>query len=366
MIGRLYVDTPVAILLHGGLLDQSLDQSGSAQPRVSGKTGLALLRYADYPIVAVIDRECAGGSLTDLTGIPHEAPIVSSVAEALHYDPEVLIIGIAPSGGSLPLDWHPELIQALQAGLSVANGLHTPLDPLLGSHRQPKAWIWDLRQEPPVLSVGRGQAAQLACRRVLMVGTDMGVGKMSASLELHRASLRQDLRSAFLATGQAGILIAGEGIPLDAVRVDFASGIVEQAVLKLGAHADIVFIEGQGSLLNPASTATLPLMRGSQPTHLVLVHRAGQTHIHPPNEHVRIPPLSEVIHLYETVARAGGAFGGSKVAGIALNTHHLNEAEAQAVIAATQAETGIPCDDVVRCGGDRLLEQVLAVGWDPP
>lgn len=345
----LHADTPVAILMHGGIRG------------ISGKTGLALLRYADYPIVAVIDSECAGQSLSALTGIPmlHPIPIVGSVAEALHYDPEVVVIGLAPSGGSLSQPLLLELEQAVKAGLSVANGLHTPLMPQLAAFLQPEQWIWDIRQEPPGLTVGRGLAAQLTCQRILMVGTDMGVGKMSAGLQLHRASLRQDLRSGFLATGQTGILIMGQGIPLDAIRVDFASGAVEQAVMRLGAHADVLWIEGQGSLLNPASTATLPLMRGSQPTRMVLAHRAGQTHIHAPCDSVQIPPLPEVIQLYETVARAGGAFQAAPVAAIALNTHHLNPQQAHQVIQETQQQTGIPCDDVVRFGADPLLKILL-------
>ncbi|MGC8714432.1 MAG: DUF1611 domain-containing protein, partial [Leptodesmis sp.] len=159
----------------------------------------------------------------------------------------------------------------------------------------------------------------------------MAIGKMSTSLQLHQAAQQRGLRSKFLATGQAGLMIAGDGIALDAIRVDFASGAVEQMVMQFGPDFDILHIEGQGSLINPSSTATLPLIRGSQPTHLILVHRAGQTHLSRLPE-IAIPPLREVIHLYETVATAGGAFPSAKVAAIALNTHHLNEVAAEQAI----------------------------------
>ena len=117
--------------------------------------------------------------------------------------------------------------------------------------------------------------------------------------------------------------VAGEGVALDAVRVDLAAGAIEQIVVKLGSDCDILHVEGQGSLLHPGSTATLPLLRGAQPTHLILAHRAGQSCIrnHP---HVSIPRLSKVVELYEMVAAAAGAFVGAKVSAIALNTHHLN------------------------------------------
>ncbi|MDM7461724.1 MAG: DUF1611 domain-containing protein, partial [bacterium] len=262
-------DHRLAILMHEGIRGNF------------GKTGLGLLRYSLNPIVAVIDRECAGQSLRALTGIPRDVPIVASVQEAMAYRPEVLAIGIAPSGGALPPDMWREVRTAVLAGLNLINGMHMPLakhpdlEPFLHSCQ----WIWDVRKEPPGLSIGSGKARSLSCKRVLTVGTDMAVGKMTVSIEMHRACLQQGVRSRFLATGQTGIMIEGDGVALDAVRVDFASGAVEKFVCELATDAEIVHIEGQGALTNPASTATLPLLRGAQPTHLILVHRAGQTHI---------------------------------------------------------------------------------------
>jgi len=337
----------VAILLHEGIRG------------AQGKTGLALLRYSEAPIVAVIDRESAGESLPVLTSITRDVPIVASVEQALTYSPDVLAIGIAPSGGVLPNEWWQEVKQAVAAGLSIANGLHTPMAiPELQDNLRSGQWIWDVRQAPSSLPIGSGQARSLACRRVLTVGTDMGVGKMSTSLELNQAAQKRGLRSKFLATGQAGLMIAGDGVPLDAVRVDFAAGAVEQLVMRYGNDYDILHIEGQGSLLHPGSTATLPLIRGTQPTHLVLVHRAGQTHIrnHP---HVPIPPLAEVIRLYETVASAAGAFAPVRVVAIALNTFHLDQPDAQLAIEQTQEETGLPCTDAVRFGAEVVLNAVI-------
>jgi uncharacterized NAD-dependent epimerase/dehydratase family protein len=315
-----------------------------------------MLRYSDAKIVAVIDRDTVGRDLRAIAGIELDVPIVASVTDALPFAPDILVIGIAPSGGALPDEWKQEIGDAVAAGLSVANGLHSALAhlPELQSRLRAGQWIWDIRQEPAGLTIGSGLARSLACDRVLTVGTDMAVGKMSASLELHRASLAAGKRSQFVGTGQAGILIAGDGVPLDAVRVDFAAGAVEQAVMRYGPDCDVVFVEGQGSLFHPGSTATLPLLRGTQPTHLVLVHRAGQTHIHSVPE-VAIPPLPEAIHLYETLAHAGESFGCAKVVAIALNTRHLDDAAAQQAIRETERETGLPCTDTVRYGATGLL-----------
>ena len=332
----------VAILLHDGVKG------------VYGKTGLALLRFSEAAIVAVIDRQCAGESLAQLTGINRDVPIVASVDEALNYAPEVLVIGIAPSGGKLPVEWLAEIQQAVSAGLSIVDGLHAPMNTMPEfSTLQPGQWIWDVRKEPQNIEVASAKAQTLSCQRLLTVGTDMGIGKMSTSLELHKAAQKQGMRSHFIATGQTGIMICGDGVALDAVRVDYAAGAVEQLVMRYG-DCDILHVEGQGSLLHPGSTATLPLIRGTQPTALILVHRAGQSNVrnHP---NVLIPPLTEVVKLYEMVATAGGAFKEVKVKAIALNTAHLDGNAAQQAIEQVQEDTQLPCTDPVRFGAEILL-----------
>ncbi len=342
-------DSRIALLMHEGT------QS------TMGKTGLALLRFSQSPIVAVIDYQAAGRSLVDLTGIDKPIPVVESLTKALTFTPDVLAIGIAPSGGKLPDAWFNEIEQAVKAGLSIVNGLHTPMadHPALKPWVRPYQWIWDVRKEPEGLTVGSGQASQLACKRILTVGTDMSVGKMSATLELHRTCCQRGLRSKVIATGQTNLMLGDDGVALDAVRVDYASGAVEQQLLRHGPNYDFIFVEGQGSLLNPASTATLPLLRGTQPTHLVLVHRAGQTHIQN-FPWVKIPDLPSVVTFYEQVAAAAGAFHPAKVVAIALNTGHLTTAEAEAAVRNVEAQTKLPCADIFRTGAGQLLAPILA------
>lgn len=335
----------VAVLLHEGVKG------------TQGKTGLTFARYRSDSVVAIIDQDCAGQSFSALTSIAGDAPIVGSIREALPYQPTVLLIGIAPSGGMLPDAWLSEIQQAVEAGLSIINGLHTPLSPKLRDRLKPEQWIWDIRREPIGLKVGSGAARTLSCRRVLTVGTDMSIGKMSTSLELDLVAQRRGLRSKFLGTGQAGMMISGDGVPLDAIRVDFASGAIEQLVMRY-ANYDLLQIEGQGSILNPASTATLPLIRGSQPTHLILVHRAGQMQIRN-FPHVPIPPLKTVVQVYESLAAAGGSFAACKVSAIALNTAHLDHDAALRAIALIQEETNLPCTDPVRFGAEVLLDAIL-------
>ena len=355
----LSASAPIVLLQHGGLDD------------LSGKTGLAMLRYRSGPIVAVIDPAFAGAELRAITGIPRAVPVVADMAAALAYGPAAAVVGLAPSGGRLPELMRADVLVGLQAGLNLASGLHSRLgdDPeLAGACTRPGQWIWDLRQEPPALAVATARAAALACRRLLAVGSDMAVGKMSACLELQAEALRRGLDARFVGTGQAGILIAGTGVALDAVRVDYAAGAVEGAVLQAAAGAGpaaLVLVEGQGSLCHPGSSATLPLLRGSQPTDLLLVHRAGQSLVRtrPGAAPVAIPPLLELIAAVETLAALGRPDGlRPRVRAVALNTARLASAEADAALATTTAETGLACVDPVRQGAGQLLDALLAAG----
>ena len=342
---------PVLLLQHGGLTS------------LTGKTGLALLRHRRGPIAAVIDPDHAQGSLAEITGIDRPVPIVRDLAAAMVHRPAVAVVGLAPSGGALPDPLRRDALAALQAGLSLASGLHTQLgeDPEFKAACHAGQWIWDLRREPVSVQVGQARAASLSCKRVLAVGTDMAVGKMSACLALQAAAERQQLVCRFVETGQAGILISGRGVPLDAVRVDYAAGAVEAAVLEAGTGLsvqDLLVVEGQGSLCHPGSTATLPLMRGSQPTALLMVHRAGQSTIGRWPE-VLLPPLQECINLCESlaaVARPLGSGPAPKVQALALNTAGLSAEEAQRSIRSCEDALGLPCDDPIRNPADGLLK----------
>ena len=348
-------DAPLVLLQHGGL------------DNLSGKTGLAMLRYRRGPIVAVIDPAHAGAELRAITGIERAVPVVATMAAALAYGPAVAVVGLAPSGGRLPLEMRADVLAALQAGVNLASGLHSRLaaDPEFAAvPLQPGQWIWDLRQEPPQLEVATARCAQLPCQRLLAVGSDMAVGKMSACLELLAAAQRRGLDARFVGTGQAGILISGQGVALDAVRVDYAGGAVEAAVLAAAEGAGpeaLVLVEGQGSLAHPGSTATLPLLRGSQPTDLLLVHRAGQSHVRtrPGAAPVAIPPLPELIAACEGLAALGRPDGWRpRVRAIALNTAQLDAEAAAEHTRRLESETGLPVVDPVRHGADALLDAV--------
>ncbi|MGI9319187.1 MAG: DUF1611 domain-containing protein, partial [bacterium] len=218
-------------------------------------------------------------------------------------------------------------------------------------------WIWDVRQPAFTPAIASAKAAELNNKRVLMVGTDMAIGKMTVGLEVYKWITEKNPNSAFVATGQIGITVTGQGIPLDAFKLDHACGAVETAVMGV-ANSEIIFIEGQGSLLHPGSSATLSLMRGSCANRLIMCHRAGMTRLRKP-EQIKIPPLKEFIQLNEELARVCGSLTIATTVGVALNTSKLDEESALNEIAKLQDETGLPVEDVVRFGAEKLGQAVL-------
>ena len=327
--------------------------------QVNGKMGHSVLRYSENPVACVIDRNHGGRRTRDLLNFGPDVPVVSNVAEALPYGPEVLLLGMAPGGGLLPEHMFDEMDQTIAGGLSIVNGLHHHLGPRY-PNLDPGQWIWDIRQEPPGLGIAAAAAAGLSNRRLLLVGTDMAIGKMTAGLEIWHAARQAGIAAEFVATGQIGIVITGHGIPLDAIRVDYACGAVEKEVLAV-KDADLVIVEGQGSLAHPGSTSTLPLIRGACPTHLILCHRAGMTTLDTVRANsIRVPPLLDLIHLYEKLASACGSLPVAKTVAISVNTARLDETAAERALEEIRAETGMLVTDPIRYGAKALLDAVMA------
>jgi len=325
----------------------------------TGKMGMGVLRFSQNDIVCLVDSLNAGADSADLTGIDRHVPVVATVDDARALGADVLLLGIAPPGGLIPESWFPTLDRAVSLGFSIVNGLHDRLAPRYIDLADGQ-FIWDIRVEPPGLGVGYAEARHLTNSRVLFVGTDMAVGKMTAGLVMWKEALDRGIKAEFIATGQIGMTITGRGVPLDCVRIDFATGAIEREVMA-ARDAELVLIEGQGSLVHPGSTSTLPLIRGSQPTHLVLCHRAGMDAL-PRLPWVRVPPLNDLIKLYQDLAEVCGTFIRPKVAGIALNCAHLSsDQEALDACKKIESETGLPTTDPVRFGTARLLQKILEV-----
>src|SRR5205814_10200171 len=191
------------------------------------------------------------------------------------------------------------------------------------------------------------------------VGSDCNVGKMTAQVELRNGLIKRGHRTRFVATGQTGTFIEGWGIAVEAVVADFIAGASEWLVLEAAKDADIILVEGQGSLIHPGySGVTLGLLHGSCPDALILCHQATRDFIgdyHGREPWVRIPPLAGLVEIY---GRAAAPVRPTKVIGICLNTFDMTEAAARAAVAQAAADTGLPATDPVRFGAGPLVEVI--------
>ena len=323
----------------------------------NAKTAHGVIAYSRDETVAVVDPDHAGKRVRDVVAyLDSDAPIVASVSEGLRFGPTALLIGIAPPGGALPAGYRAEITVAIRARLEIVNGLHAFLgdDPELRTLAdEHDSRIWDLRL-PPAAPLFSGAAYDVDSRVVLTIGSDSAVGKMTAALELTRAATSAGDAAEFIATGQTGIAIAGWGTAIDRVVADFATGAAEQLVLegdrRIDARNGLLFVEGQGGINHPAyAPVTLALLYGCAPDALVLVHLVTRTAI----DGYDIPLLGyrELVRTYEGLC---ANVKPARVAAIALNTHGLDEGAARAAIADARAQTGLPCDDVVRFGAAEL------------
>lgn len=327
-------------------------------PRTS-KTANSCIRYSPERVVAVLDGTRAGQSVQDVLGFGGAIPIVASFEEGMQRQPNALLVGIAPQGGRLPDAWRAVILSALRNRMEVWSGLHTFLgeDPeFAAAAREHGVQIHDLRRPPADLPVATGRAREVPGTIILTVGVDCNIGKMTAQLQLRDALRAAGARVAFVPTGQTGILIEGWGMSVDAVIADFIAGAAERLVLDAG-DADIILVEGQGSLIHPGySGVTYGLMHGSVPHAMIMCGQPSRTTI-TNNPWVAIPPLPDLIRMHEMVMQP---LRPSPVIGVSLNTFDLSDEAARAAIAQVAEETSLPTTDPVRYEPAPLVEAILS------
>lgn len=367
----------------------------------ASKTAASAIRYLPERVAAVLDSEHAGETAADTLGFGEGVPVVAGLEEALAAEPrpDALLVGVAPQGGALPDAWRPLLRRAMDAGLDLWSGLHVDLsdDPELSRRaREAGVRLRDLRSVPEDLPVATGRAAGTRAHRLLTVGTDCNVGKMTTTMELRRELERRGVRCAFAATGQTGILVEGRGIAVDAVKADFVAGAAERLVLEAageeggppaagagparpaddggspGSRArparagrgdggpDAVLVEGQGSLLHPGySGVTLGLLHGSMPQSLVLCWMPSRDTIYGGDYGwVTLPPLDRIVEIYEEAASWIRPPEPSRVVAVSCCTYDLGEAEARRAVEHARERTGLPATDPVRFGPGPLADAV--------
>ena len=298
---------------------------------------------------------CVGEmALPDCTitkGLPRLWP-----GEARERGARTLVVCANNEGGHFEPEWIPVILEALEAGLDVASGLHERLAdiPEVAALANEKGrQLIDVRHTDEKLPTGTGR--KRSGQRLLTVGTECSVGKMYTALAIEREMLARELDARFVATGQCGILVSGAGIAIDCVVADFISGAAERLTPDADSgHWDIV--EGQGSLAHPAfAGVTLGLVHGSQPDALVLCHFEGRAHMRGLPDYP-LPGLEEAMEMHLQAARVTNPE--ARFVGISVNTSALSDAESEAVLARYAAQTGLPCVDPLRTGVAAIVDRL--------
>ena len=279
-----------------------------------------------------------------------------SVAQAVEAGVKSLLIGVAPVGGVVPDSWWQTIEDAAHAGMDIICGLHFKLAEYPGvvaAAESSGARLIDVRNPPADIPVGTGK--KRSGKRVLMVGSDCAIGKKYSALALDQAMREAGMNSTFRATGQTGIMLAGEGIPIDAVVADFISGAAELISPDNDEdHWDV--IEGQGSLFHPGySGVSLGLLHGSQADAFVLCHDATRTVVSG-WEHYDLPSIQDCIDQH--VLLGSRTNPDIRCVGISVNTSELPADERTGYLADLSAETGLPCVDPLIDGCGTIVEHI--------
>jgi len=281
-----------------------------------------------------------------------------SIAEAVQKGAKTFVIGLVNAGGIIPQQWFSVLFEALEAGLDIAAGMHTRLNDLpelkAAADRLGRK-LFDVRYPDQKYPIGKG--LKRTGKRLLAVGTDCSVGKMFTTLAITKAMKEMGLNATFRASGQTGIMIAGEGLPIDAVISDFVAGAAE--VLSPNNdenHWDIV--EGQGSLTHPSfAGVTIGLLHGSQPDAIVVCHHATRAFMRGLSPQYPLVSVKDCIELNLNLGRLTNP--NIRCIGVSVNTSEMEMADALEYLKKLEDELDLPCVDPLRTGVAKLIGKII-------
>lgn len=320
---------------------------GDVQDQLAAKTAQGIVDWRPEWCLGQLRLE---GCKADL-GIPD-----MTIAEATARGAKTMVVGVVNAGGVLPEHWTSAIVQALEAGLEVASGLHARLESVPAIRDAAAAHgrrLFNVRHSDQRFATGKG--TKRPGLRLLTVGTDCSVGKKYTALALEKEMRARGLDADFRATGQTGVFISGRGVAIDAVVADFISGAVEWiAPAADPRHWDL--IEGQGSLYHPSfAGVSLGLLHGAQPDAFVVCHEPTRTTMrgvqHP------LPSIQEVIDLTIQCGRLTNR--GIRPVGIAINTKAYGEDEARACLEAAEKAHSLPTTDPIRFGVGKIVDRLM-------
>jgi len=333
--------------------------------KIDGKTANGLVRYSEkYKILSVIDSTKAGqNSGMVLDNKANDIPIDHDLAEALmkvEKVPDNFIFGMAPLSGMLSVKERGIILEAINLGMNIVNGLHEFLNDdreFAVASAANNVKIFDVRRprEKKELKVFSGRIKEVTCPRIAVLGTDGAIGKRTTATIFTKTLNDYGIKAVMVSTGQTGLIQgARHGIAIDAIPPQFCSGEMEAAVLKAFEEEkpDVIIIEGQGALSHPAYITSAYILRGSCPDAVILQHAPKRTNLSDYRE-IPMPSASSEIKLIET-------FADTNVIGLTINHENMTEVEIDEAIIRYEEELEICATDVLMRPSERLIEMIIS------
>ncbi len=330
---------------------------------MDGKTANGLVRHSEkYEILAVIDSEKSGLDAGEALGeAPNGIPVCRNLPEAIKStkgSARYFIFGMAPASGKLSPDERNLVLKAINLKLNIVNGLHEFLndDPeFFEASKSEGVVMIDIRKprDKKDLRMFSDRIGNVSCPRIAVLGTDCAIGKRTTATILTQALNKQGLKTVMVGTGQTGLIQGARyGVALDAVPAQFCAGEMEATIIEAfeSEAPNVIIIEGQGALSHPAYSTSSFIIRGSQPSAVILQHAPGRKH-RCDFESMPMPTALEEINLIQSFAR-------TKVIGLTINHEGMTNDEVDAAIIRYERELGIPVTDALTRSTDHLLEMI--------
>jgi uncharacterized NAD-dependent epimerase/dehydratase family protein len=330
---------------------------------IDGKTANGLVRHSQkYKILAVIDSEKAGLDSGEVLGeAPNAIPVCRNLADAIAHvgsRPDSFIFGMSPASGMFSPHERGLVLEAIDLGMNIVNGLHEFLsdDPVFAAASAAKnVQILDIRKPRAKkdLRSFSGRITDVTCPRIAVLGTDCAIGKRTTATILTRALCDHGLKAVMVGTGQTGLIQGARyGVALDAIPSQFCAGELEATIIEAfeNENPDVIIIEGQGALSHPAYSTSSFILRGSCPDAVVLQHAPERTH-RCDFEQMPMPLPATEINLIET-------FSSTKVIGLTINHENMTDDDVDVAITLYELELGIPATDSLSRPLERLVEMV--------
>jgi len=332
---------------------------------IDGKTANGLVRNSErYKILSVIDSEKAGlDAGTVLDHVPNGISICRDLEASLSVAdgiPDYFIFGMAPASGMLSIRERALIIEAMNYGMNVVNGLHEFLsdDPVFkAASLANNVTILDVRKprDKKEMRTFTGRVLDLPCRRIAILGTDCAIGKRTTATILTRVLNEHSVKTVMVATGQTGMIQGARyGIALDATPSQFCAGELESTVIEAyeNEHPDVIVVEGQGALSHPAYSSSAFILRGSCPHGVVLQH-APKRALRCDFDNMKMPTPADEINLIQT-------FADTLVIGVAINHEDMTGNDLANVIERYEQELGLTATDPLSDSPQRLADMVFA------